>query len=66
MDKLLFRLRRKLICLVVRSVSSMSEFQVVDLFSQNPLRQAEAYFSFADTSRQMKDLKFSVFSVALW
>jgi hypothetical protein len=66
MDKLLVRLRRRLIYLIARSIRSLEEFQFSDHFSISLLPQAEVHLSFAGISRQMKDLNFSVFSVPLW
>ena len=48
------------------SIYSVKELELSERFRSGVSLQAEAYLSFAGTSRQMKDLDFSVFSVSLW
>jgi hypothetical protein len=66
MGKLLVRLRQNSIHLIVRSIGALREFRLTAPLGQNLSLQAEVYLSFAGTSRQMKDLNFSVLSVTLW
>ena len=66
MRKLLVRLRRRVSYLISRSVCSTVENHLFDHFRQGLSVRAETHLPFAGISRQMEELNFSVFSVALW
>jgi hypothetical protein len=66
MGNLLIRLRRTLIHIAGRSISSMMEFQFSDFSTQKLSPQSGRNLSFADISRQMKDFASSVSSVPPW